>query len=679
MDLMEKINKISNISREKMIEDFKNDLDTQNSNKLDWRTLLQLALKRENCKPFECKIKEDIFNFYFGFVNGESDKTIPATLGGTSSHMYIGGNTGQGKSNLLRTAMVVTHYLYSPLEVQITYVDFKIMDGASYVTPVFSPLCNSVCLSKDGVYMETLIDGIRKEMEERQNFYSTLKFKDGSQIINFVDYRKYINEEHPEFLKEEKYRKYYCLRVIILDELQDYFKQQDAEYASKFKGSISSILGKGRATGFRMILCSQGAEDTLDDYSFNQILVRFCLNSNANVSKQILKNDTAYTTLKRYEGILTNNVLESAEDYNKQYKMLMPLISANEILKAIKQSKMFLFYNPNYDIHTSKSFYSESEDNRVCFKTEEKNNNIYLSLEECFDKFSNTVFDDTKNKELYDFKNNEYFILGAKGYYNQDNIPFMAKMNQQKSNTLVVCKNTSNLYNLCWILASNLKRKEWANDVWFCIKDDNLLKSYDYKSLDLKILGVKLKEDNVEKEFFEKYIKFNIEQRKKFLESKELILNEKNQFYSDNNLDKNSKEYIEKEKDILEREKEISELANFKYNYYFIIQPENMNNFCDFSILNDYISVIDKHPEYKIRFVFLCSEIGKLYKIVDFCNYRIFGNVDIEDNDYFGDREFKPSALNDNSVLYIDKNFNKAVRRLMFYKLTMNDEESLMF
>ncbi len=291
--------------------------------------------EKESCKEWEGSSKNGI-NLYWGFVNGDLENVQPIKLDNKGSHLNIIGNTGMGKSNALNCMLQCLMSLYPPLELTLHLLDFKLVELLKYGSPP-EPHVYTVSGSKDIDFVITQMNYFIASLEEREKFYSDLK------LTNLSEFRDYCLT-NSNIVGTKEYYKFYPRVLIVIDEIQDFFKSSDDSVQVAVK-TLSSILAKGRALGMHLIVCSQGTSKTFNDEDMERFQVRGSLLTSITSSKSHLGSDIGSRILP-YEICINPNI---------QISSVSPLVfkvpynnTTNDQMKLIKD------YNIKYDNERSK-------------------------------------------------------------------------------------------------------------------------------------------------------------------------------------------------------------------------------------------------------------------------------------------------------------------------------------
>lgn len=157
---------------------------------------------------------------------------------GSSCHLLIGGQTGSGKSVLLRVIAKSLCRFHGPDAIRITLVDPKRVTFANLADQIAPYLTGPVIYDPEALLpeLEALVD----EMEQRY----VLMEKRRAQNID--DYNSDIEKRGGERLAR---------RVVIVDEFQDLMVEKALK--ERFKAAVNRLSAKARAAGIHLILATQ--------------------------------------------------------------------------------------------------------------------------------------------------------------------------------------------------------------------------------------------------------------------------------------------------------------------------------------------------------------------------------------------------------------------------------------
>ena len=324
----------------------------------------------------------------FGYKDGDVEKVYFVPLDGETIHYFMGGRTGMGKSNTLNTGTNSIIRMYSPDDLHIYLMDYKVVEGKKYMinpTPHFK--CISV--TDDPYYQISLFNHLLKILYYRQEVLLP-KYNAGK----VADIRK-KGIKVPEI-------------VIIIDEFTEALKGDD-EVVRKILVSSDTIARLGRASGVHLFYTSQDVSSKIPDGMLGQFSGRLCLPvSKAETSKQILLNgDAADSDFQQMGNLLFNN---KAGDSKYNVKIKVPLIEPEDM-------------NENFE-YVNKLCEGKYELNCVMFDAEEEK----------------TINDLTQflGKHAKKLKGSGQLVLGGNAQFDTENAPVGVKIIKEESNNILV-------------------------------------------------------------------------------------------------------------------------------------------------------------------------------------------------------------------------------------------------
>ncbi len=164
----------------------------------------------------------------------EADLSDPNTC-----HFLVGGTTGSGKSEFLRSLLLSLIYRYSPQQLKIALVDPKRVTFPEFESNpwLFSPVV------KDSEQAITLMDNLVTEMERRYQLFEVNKCSH----LDAYNQQKIQQQQAPE-----------PRIVCIFDEYADFMTEKETRNA--LEQSIKRLGAMARAAGIHLIVATQRPE-----------------------------------------------------------------------------------------------------------------------------------------------------------------------------------------------------------------------------------------------------------------------------------------------------------------------------------------------------------------------------------------------------------------------------------
>jgi S-DNA-T family DNA segregation ATPase FtsK/SpoIIIE len=170
------------------------------------------------------------------FVVGESveGEVVCGDLGdGGTAHLLIGGQTGSGKSVLLRGLIASLVHFQPPEKLRLTLVDPKRVTFGPQLASLSSHLVGPVVSDLDQVL--PLLEDLVTEMEVRYQLFADAK------VQQIDDYNQGAGP--------------LARQVVVVDEFQDLLFNRTSQQA--FLGAVQRLGAKARAAGIHLILATQ--------------------------------------------------------------------------------------------------------------------------------------------------------------------------------------------------------------------------------------------------------------------------------------------------------------------------------------------------------------------------------------------------------------------------------------
>ncbi|MBI4956683.1 MAG: PD-(D/E)XK nuclease family protein [Myxococcales bacterium] len=158
---------------------------------------------------------------------------------GSTSHLLVGGQTGSGKSVLLRAIVSSLCHYHPPSAIRFTLVDPKRVTFGAFAAAIAPHLEGPLFFDSEAFLPE--LESLVAEMEARYERFEQARVQD------IHDY----NETAPEPLAR---------RVVVVDEFQDFLTDKATREA--FLASVQRLGAKARAAGIHLICATQRPDRT---------------------------------------------------------------------------------------------------------------------------------------------------------------------------------------------------------------------------------------------------------------------------------------------------------------------------------------------------------------------------------------------------------------------------------
>jgi S-DNA-T family DNA segregation ATPase FtsK/SpoIIIE len=171
----------------------------------------------------------------FVIGEGEGGEVIRGDLAdGSTCHLLVGGQTGSGKSVLLRGIVSSLCHFHPPSAIRFTLVDPKRVTFGAFVAGIQAHLAGPILYDVEALLPE--LDDLAIEMENRYDKFEKAK------VQSIDDY----NEIGAEQLAR---------RVVVVDEFQDLIAGRATRQA--FLDAVKRLGAMARAAGIHLILATQ--------------------------------------------------------------------------------------------------------------------------------------------------------------------------------------------------------------------------------------------------------------------------------------------------------------------------------------------------------------------------------------------------------------------------------------
>lgn len=172
-----------------------------------------------------------------------SCKDEHGTVEGQCVGYMVIGQSGSGKSSFFHSLVINGCVRYLPEDLQFWLLDFKNGGASSKYSQSGLPHIRIIAENNKIDDALCLFQMVLEEMERRSKAFN----KNG--VDNIIDYNRIVTERGEE---------YFPRVIIVIDEVQEIFRGDDA---SIFKGLISSISSRMRSSGMHFVMFAQNLSD----------------------------------------------------------------------------------------------------------------------------------------------------------------------------------------------------------------------------------------------------------------------------------------------------------------------------------------------------------------------------------------------------------------------------------
>jgi len=227
---------------------------------------------------------------HYGIIGMDLDK---------HPHAFIAGETGSGKSNILKC--MIHQALYKGYEVVL--IDFK--RGVS-----FAEFSDEVSIYYEYKDVMAVLRDMVLETINRLDKYRAVK------VDNFQDYNRIANENDKLTMK-----------IIFIDELAELLKTRDKEISSILHESLETLTRLSRAVGIHLIMAIQRPDSTVVGGQIkNNVSYRVCGRFVDKEPSQIMLNNHTATTLPNIKGrfIVKDDEVRIVQGFYYQGSVVIP-------------------------------------------------------------------------------------------------------------------------------------------------------------------------------------------------------------------------------------------------------------------------------------------------------------------------------------------------------------------
>lgn len=219
---------------------------------------------------------------------------------GTTHHALIAGKTGLGKTVLLHTLILQLALHYSPAELELYLVDFKV--GVEFEIYRELPHVRVLAIESEREFGVSVLEGLRAELDRRGKLFPTLG------VNALADYRLRTTEPLPRI-------------IAIVDEFQLFFERND-RLAAQARALLDDIVRRGRGFGIHVVLSSQTVSpEDLEPSTLAQTGLRIALQLNEHDSYKVLARDNNAAALLERPGEAVYNDKDGLVGGNQQFQV----------------------------------------------------------------------------------------------------------------------------------------------------------------------------------------------------------------------------------------------------------------------------------------------------------------------------------------------------------------------
>lgn len=409
------------------------------------------------CRSFEIKETpkyDEVFVWYNstahgvnirpGFINGNKQLVEPFTLSDNPVHCKGGGETGSGKSVAINTIILNWLVEYAPWELELWLADFKKVELSPYANVANTPHVKTVAATGELDYVVSLLEIMRNRMEAREKFFALYGVK------NIKEYREVTGLSLPRV-------------IFLVDEFQELFLKATGKQEIKINSNLTSIVKKGRSSGFHLFLTSQSLKGTVSQDLLDNIGASFALRSTPALSESLIGNPEA-ATLKGVGGFIANLDSEKRKEDNVRYKVpFAPTPVIHDMLRGMDDLAMKLGY-----------------ENNMKFFDEDKMSTEKILVGQIRDRYKTGVEVDEELEEV--------FVLGDTCIFKEteQDWEILELRKDKRQNITVVCDKAKDMAYFMRLLAKNIEKSEKASKNYLVVANKAPMAYYNLEE-DLEI------------------------------------------------------------------------------------------------------------------------------------------------------------------------------------------------